>query len=147
MNVLNAGWAVVCLVFLAGCGRETIGGAYRDVEKPSVRYELDEGGNWSAEVQVAVPSGMFAHGAGRKFSGNFTRRGNVLELVCTSASRQDPVSGKFREEPDELSSYNHFFLTQGGALVAVGSDGRTESLFASDLNPFGTRRLEKEAAP
>lgn len=143
MHVLSAA-ALAAAMLLTGCSRERIEGRYRAVGNPSVSYCFQEGGLWSVEVPVTVPMGVFPHGAGKKFSGNYVRKGDALELVCTSSSRQDPISGDFREEEVDVSIYNHGLLVEGRALLAVGSNGETNSLFASDLNPFGVRHLVPE---
>lgn len=132
---------------LAGCGGPPVDGTYRDADNPSLRYEFRPGGLWSAEMVVDVPAGVFPHGAGRRFGGTYVRRGDLLELVCTSSSRQDPMSGEFRAENSDLASCNHLLLAQDGMLVAVGADGQTDSLFATDVNPFGARRLERQPKP
>jgi len=138
---------LAALVGLAACGRPSVEGIYRDVDNSSLRYEIRPDGLWSAELVVEVPSGVFPHGASRRFLGTFVRRGDILELVCTSSDRQDPMSGEFRPEDCDLSAHHHRLRAQDGALVAVGADGQTESLFATDLNPFGARRLERETSP
>ena len=132
MKIARALSLAICVGCFSGCGGPPVIGTYRDAVNPAVRYELREGGLWSAELVVDVPSGVFPHGAGQRLEGNFTRRGDVLELVCTASSRQDPISGEFRKDE---------------ALVAVDANGGTESIFATDLNPFGARRLQKEARP
>lgn len=154
MEVTTLGVSPIRLVLLAalvgclaGCGRPPVEGNYRDVDNPSLRYEIRPDGLWSAELVVEVPSGVFPHGASQRFGGTFLRRGDMLELVCTSSDRQDPMSGEFRPEDCDLSAYHHRLRAQDGALVAVGADGQTESLFAADLNPFGARRLERETRP
>ncbi|MFM7374657.1 MAG: hypothetical protein ACKO39_05850 [Chthoniobacterales bacterium] len=147
MKIARALLLAVCVGSLSGCGGPPIDGAYRDSVNPSVRYELREGGLWSAELVVDVPSGVFPHGAGQRLEGNFTRRGDVLELVCTASSRQDPISGEFRKDDADLAAYNHRLRVEADALVPVDANGETESVFATDLNPFGARRLHKEARP
>lgn len=132
---------------LPGCGGQPISGSYRDEGNPSVRYDLREDGVWSAELVVDVPSGIFPHGAGQRLEGNFTRCGDVLELFCTGVSRQDPTSGEFRKADADVAAYNHRLRVETDTLVPVGTDGSTESMFATDLNPFGARRLQREARP
>lgn len=131
-------------VVLAGCGRQKVEGVYRDEFNPALRYELRDGGDWSAEVVVEVPAGVFPYGADRKFSGLFTRRGDLLELVCSSAEQRDPISGDYRADDAEPAQYNHLLLAEEGALLPVDADGRKEALFATDLNPLGARKLIRE---
>lgn len=149
MTCLRVALLAVLVAVLAGCGRDNVDveGAYRDASNPAVRYELRAGGGWAAESVVEVSAGVFPHGAGRRLEGSFTRVGDVLELVCTSAGRQDPVSGSFIEEEGDLASCNHRLLIRDGELVPIGEDGETEGLFASDLNPFGARKLVREVKP
>ena len=52
---------VFCAFVLTGCGRRSVEGVYYDAQNPAVRYELREGGSWSAELIVDVPAGIFPH--------------------------------------------------------------------------------------
>ena len=135
-----------CCVFLSGCGSQKVVGHFRDEAKPDLRYQFGEDGSWSAEVVVELPTGVFPHGAGRRFDGTFSRSGNVIELVCLSVERQDPTSGAYREDDVELAEYSHRLLLEEGALVPVGPDGEREALFATDLNPLGARKLVRDDA-
>ena len=136
-----------CAVILPGCGRERVDGAYRDSANPALRYELRNGDTWSAEMVVAVPAGVFPHGAGTWWRGNYTRSGNVIELVCTSSGRYDPLSGELREDKADPAAYNHRLAFEDGGLVPVGAKGEKEALFATDLNPLGARKLVREEKP
>jgi hypothetical protein len=136
-----------CAAVLSGCGREKVDGVYRDPANPAVRYELRNGDSWSAEMVVEVPAGIFPHGAGTWLQGNYTRSGDVIELVCTSAGRRDPLSGELRADKTDPASYNHKLVLEDGALVPVGAGGEKEADFATDLNPLGARKLVPEEKP
>jgi hypothetical protein len=139
----------IALVFAAllsvGCGRVDVRGNdcgnYHDPDNPAARYELLEGGAWVAELELEVPAGVFPHGSGLRLEGHYSRRGEVIELVCVSASRQDPMSGDYEAEAGDASRYNHRFAVGEGELLPVGANGEREALFLSDLNPLGVRRL------
>jgi hypothetical protein len=134
----------VCAALLPGCGSQKVAGSYRDAMNPDLRYQFGEDGSWSAEVVIELPAGVFPHGAGRRFGGTFKRSGDSLDLVCLSASRQDPASGQYRNDEVDLASYAHRLLVKEDSLVPVGPNGETEGLFATDLNPLGARKLVRE---
>lgn len=134
----------LCAVLVPGCGSQKVAGPFRDAANPDLRYQFGEDGSWSAELAIDLPAGIFPHGAGRRFDGTFERSGDALELVCLSASRQDPASGKYRKDEVDLASFAHRFLVEEDALVPIGPNGETEALFATDLNPLGARKLVRE---
>lgn len=138
--VLLVGFAAV----LSGCGSQKVAGSYRDSTNGNVRYQFVGDGSWSAEAIVELPAGVFPHGAGRRLEGKFKQSGDLLELVCLSASRQDPTSGQYRKEDVDLAKYGHRLLAGKGHLVPIGPNGETEALFATDLNPLGARKLVRE---
>lgn len=146
MIVLRYLLVALCSAALAGCGGTNPAGLYSDDTNPAVRYELRSDGTWLAEFAVGVPSGVFPHGAGKRLEGNFTRSGQVLEMVCTSVRRQDPISGEWQKDATEPASCTHRLLLEGGVLVPIGPRGEKEALFATDLNPFGARKLVREGA-
>lgn len=147
MALVRSVLALAAIASLVGCGREPVGGTYRDAMNPGIRYEFGQDGTWSAESIVEVPAGVFPHGAGRRLAGIFTRSGDTLELVCSSATRQDPISGEFREEENDASSFSHRLLAEQGSLFPLGPNGERDSLFATDLNPLGARNLVPEKQP
>jgi len=123
-----------------GCGRKDITGDYRDTENPAIRYEFRPDGSWTATLSLKVPAGLFAHGAGQRLEGTYSRSGETLELKCAARFREDPVSGEFSEDRGEgAGGADHMFLIQEGVLVPKGPQ---DAVFASDLNPLGARRLE-----
>lgn len=146
MIILRLLLVALCAAALAGCGGKNVAGLYRDESNPAVCYELRADGTWSAELSVGVPAGVFPHGAGKQFEGNFTRSGQVLELVCTSVRRQDPISGDWQKDATDPASCTHRLLFEEGVLVPIGPRGEKEALFATDLNPFGARKLVSEGA-
>jgi len=129
---------------LVGCGRRHVEGVYHDAGNPAIRYELRDGGRWFAELIVEVPSGVFPHGASRRLEGTFKRKGGIIELVCLTASRQDPISGAFRPDDSAAAEYSHFLAVEDAFLVPVGPDGKSEAFFAAELNPLGARQLVPE---
>ena len=126
---------------LSGCGRAKIEGSYRDVENPAITYFLGDDGKWQAESLVEVAAGVFPHGSGRRLEGTFSRRGNIIELVCTTVVRQEPTTGEFRSEETEASAYNHVLRMENGALIPAPAKEGQEVVFASEINPLGARRL------
>ncbi len=133
-----------CAALLPGCGSQKVTGSYRDEVNQDLRYQFGEDGSWSAELAIDLPAGVFPHGAGRRFDGTFERSGDALELVCLSASRQDPASGKYRKDEVDLASFAHRLLVEEDVLVPMGPNGEREALFATDLNPLGARKLVRE---
>ena len=126
---------------LPGCSRFEVRGYYRDAENPAISYFFGEDGKWQAEERVEVAAGVFPHGAGRRLQGTFERRGEIIELTCTEVLRQEPITGEFREEAIDASSYKHKLRIAEGALVPEAVDDGDEPLFASDVNPLGARKL------
>ena len=125
----------------AGCSRGKVEGSYRDAENPAITYFFGADGNWRAESLVEVAAGVFPHGSGRKLEGNFRRRGDMIELVCTAVSRQEPTTGEFRDEEVDASAYNHVLRVENEALVPAPAEEGVQETFASDINPLGARKL------
>jgi len=132
---------------LFGCGRAKVAGSYRDAENPAVMYFFGEDGTWRAESLVEVAAGVFPHGSGRRLEGTFSRRGKLLELVCTAVARQEPTTGEFRSEETDVSAYNHVLRMENAALVPAPAEEGQEVVFASEINPLGARRLERQPDP
>jgi hypothetical protein len=136
---------VLVAIALAGCARKEVTGNYTDAENPAIHYEFRPDGQWVGTLALEVPGGLFAHGAGQRLEGTYLRRGDILELKCTGYFRQDPVSGEFKQERGgggEAAS-DHMFLIGEGVLIPTG---RKDAVFASDLNPLGARRLQRDGA-
>jgi len=142
--ILRVVLLAACAAFVSACGPKRVVGAYRDVENPQVRYQFGNDGTWSAESAVELAAGVFPHGAGRRLEGTFEQSGRAIEIICVSASRQEPTSGQYRAEEADPSQYNHRLEVDEDGLVPVGPDGERDAVFASDLNPFGARKLVPE---
>jgi len=126
---------------LSSCGRAKVEGSYRDAENPAITYFFGDDGTWRAESLVEVAAGVFPHGSGRRLEGTFSRRGNMIELVCTAVARQEPTTGEFRSEETDVSAYNHVLRMENGALIPAPAKEGQEVIFASEINPLGARRL------
>ena len=133
--------AIAAIAVLPGCGRVKVEGSYRDVENPAISYIFNADGTWRAEKVSEVGAGIFPHGSGRRLHGTFGRKGNIVELKCVEVSREEPMSGEFRSEPVDVSAYDHRLRVEERALVPVAAKDGAESVFASDINPLGARRL------
>ena len=126
---------------LSGCSRAKVEGSYRDAENSAITYFFGDDGTWRAESLVEVAAGVFPHGSGRRLEGTFSRRGNMIELLCTAVTRQEPTTGEFRSEETEVSAYSHVLRMENGALIPAPAKEAQEVLFASEINPLGARRL------
>lgn len=133
---------LVLVVLITACSRTgRVEGRYGDAENPAILYVFGEDGSWRAEEVVEVASGVFPHGAGLRLLGTYERRGDILLLECTQVSRQEPMTGEFREESIGLPAYSHRLRVEDGALFPVAEEEGQEAAFASDINPLGARKL------
>ena len=133
--------AVAVAFTLTGCDRVKVEGRYQDAENPAITYVFTRDGAWRAEEVLGVAAGVFPHGSGRRLEGTFGRRGDTLDLKCTTVSRQEPMTGEFCAESVDASAYSHLLRLESGALVPVAPGQTKGTVFPSDINPLGARKL------